>query len=205
MSKKKNSDKWQEFAEHQKAEVSDEPAFDVDADQGEAEAEVEADIKPQSVNTDALEQQLKSLEMKIGDYKDQAVRAQAEMKNVQRRAERDVEKAHKYGNEKILSDLLPVMDSLVRGLEGEAPTDPHAKGLHEGMGLTLDMLEKTLQKHGIVMIDPKQGEAFNPECHQAMTKQPSPDAAPDTILQTLQKGFELNGRVIRAAMVIVAG
>lgn len=210
MPKNKSQDpktnKWQEFAEKQ-PDTDEVSALFEDEEASGDEPELKP-AKPEPGLTypshEELEQELNSLEMRISEYKESAIRAKAEAENVRRRAERDVQNAHKYGNEKILVDLLPVVDSLVRGLEGELPADPAAKALREGMQLTLDMFEKTLEKHGVVVIDPAKGDVFNPELHEAMSMMSDPDAKSNTVLQVLQKGYELNGRVIRAAMVIVA-
>ncbi|PHQ81261.1 MAG: nucleotide exchange factor GrpE [Coxiella sp. (in: Bacteria)] len=198
MSKKKSEDpkekKWQEFAERIPEDAADEPIFE---DEPVAEAADKGDNGP---SHEALEQELNALEMKLAEYKDTAIRAKAEADNVRRRAERDVQNAHKFGTEKLLTDLLPVVDSVVRGMEGMSADDPG----REGMALTLSLLEKTLEKHGVKVIHPELGEAFNPDKHEAVTMQAAPDAESNTILQVLQNGYELNGRVVRAAMVIVA-
>lgn len=197
------ADKWQKFAEQEatqdKINIDEVDEFDPEAEPVAAEREGLS-----YASHEELEQQLNKLDMQVAEYKDAAIRAKAEADNVRRRAERDVQKAHKYGSEKLLNDLLPVVDSLVRGLEGPEPQDKQAQSYREGMILTLDILEKTLEKHGVQVIDPAKGEAFNPERHEAMAMQPDPKAKSNTILQVLQKGYELNGRVIRAAMVMVA-
>lgn len=196
MSEKKvpgaDDDKWKQFAEQQ-----------VDADSEEATEEAAAEGLSYASH-DEPEQELNKKDIALAEYKDAAIRAKAEMENIRRRAERDVQNAHKFGSEKLLSDMLPVLDGLVRGLEGETPSDPHAKALREGMELTLDLFEKTLAKHGLEAICPEQGDAFNPELQEAVTMQPDPSAKSNTVLQVLQKGYQLNGRVLRAAMVIVA-
>ncbi len=149
----------------------------------------------------ALEPALSENEQEIQSLKDQVVRVHADMDNLRRRSEREVDSARKYGSERLLRDLIPVVDGLVSGIEAAGAEDLHVAG----MKLTLDLLEKTLQNHGVTVINPIQGEAFNPEKHQAMTMQPASEAVPaNCVMQVLQKGFELHGRVIRAAMVIVA-
>ena len=105
-----------------------------------------------------------------------------------------------FVDEKLINELLPVVDSLDRGLETGAPDDP----MRAGLQLTLDLLLKTLQKHGVELIDPKPGDAFSPELHEAMAMQPDPKAKSNTVLHVAQRGFMLNGRVLRAAMVVVA-
>ena len=211
MTKKKQPeatpDKWQQFSEEQEAQPDK-----INLDDSDAQDDLLDPEKPKQAadgltypSHQELEQQLNALEMQIAAYKDTAVRAQAEVDNMRRRAERDVQNAHKYSSEKLLSDLLPVLDSLVRGLEGATPQDAEAKSYYDGMAMTLDILEKTLQKHGVKAIDPARGDAFNPQMHEAMSMQPDPEAQPNTVLQVLQKGYELNGRIVRAAMVMVAG
>ena len=118
-----------------------------------------------------LEDQLTTLERKASEYQEKAMRAYAEMENLRRRAERDVANAHKFGSERLLADLLPVMDSLLRALEGPVPQDTPAKTMREGISLTLDLLHKTLIKHSVVVIDPVPGTLFNPELHEAMVVQ----------------------------------
>jgi molecular chaperone GrpE len=151
-----------------------------------------------------LEDQLNVLEQKVNEYKDKAFRAQAMLDNVNRRAERDIEKAHRYGTEKLLVELLPVIDSLNRGLEDKTSKDQQVKNMREGIQLTLDMLMKVLKKFGVREIDPKEGEPFDPELHEAMSTMKVEGQKTHTIVRVLQKGYELNDRVVRAAMVIVA-
>ncbi|MCH9643483.1 MAG: nucleotide exchange factor GrpE [Gammaproteobacteria bacterium] len=200
MSKKQsNKGKWEKFTEEQPGE--DESILsEQDLEETKAEAAAGGLEYP---SHEKLDETLTAVEMERDKLKDQLFRSKADLENLRRRSERDISNAHKYGSEKLLSDMLPVVDSIIRGLEGPESQDPQAQSMREGLKLTLDLLEKTLQKHGVVMIDPQVGEAFNPEKHEAMSMQQNPDAESNTILQVLQKGFELNGRIIRAAMVIV--
>jgi len=151
-----------------------------------------------------LEDKLTALEKETNEYKDKALRAQAILDNVNRRAERDVEKAHKYGTEKLLLEILPVLDSLNRGLEGKEPKESQAKSMYDGIKLTSGMLVKVLKKFGIQAINPKVGDPFDPAIHEAMSTVPATDQKAHTVMRVLQKGYQLNDRVIRAAMVIVA-
>ncbi len=148
----------------------------------------------------ALEDQLTAMEIQMTEYKDKFLRQQAEFDNFRKRAERDVQNAHKYGVEKLLSDLLPVLDSLERALEGIEKNDTH----FQGMQLTLEMFIRTLGKYGVTIINPEPGENFDPTRHEAMSMQPNPEFPSNSIIQVLQRGYELNGRTLRAAMVIVA-
>jgi len=192
--KEENENKWREFSKEQDPEDMEEPS--------ESEFSVREELEFPA--RDKLQDQLTAMEKKLDEYKDKAARYRAEMENFRRRAERDVANAHKFGTEKLLTDLLPIVDSMVRGLESPESHDPHAKSMREGIGLTLDLLHKTLSKHGVKILDPKPGEPFNPEFHEAMSAVKDPNAKPNTIVQVVQKGYELNGRVLRAAMVIVA-
>lgn len=132
------------------------------------------------------------------------LRSQAEMDNMRRRAEKDLESAHKFGLEKFASELLPVKDSLELGLAAvEENSDEAVEKLREGTELTLKMLGTALEKFGIKEIDPV-GEVFNPEQHQAMTMQESAEAVPNTVLIVMQKGYLLNERVMRPALVVVS-
>lgn len=127
------------------------------------------------------------------------MRALAELDNVRKRASRDIEQAHKYGVERIANDLIGVKDSLELGLASAASADT----LREGTRATLQLLAKALEKAGVTEIIP-QGEQFNPELHEAIVMQPSAEHVPDSIVQVVQKGYQLNGRLLRPARVIVA-
>ncbi len=152
-----------------------------------------------------LEDQLTAIEKQLQDCKDQLLRAHAEVDNVQRRAEREISNAFKYGNNKLLADFLPVMDSITRGLEGSAALeDPKVEALRQGMQLTLDLIEKTLDKYGVKAISPAPGETFNPEFHEAMSAVPDSGLPHNSVVQVLQKGYQLHDRVLRAAMVMVS-
>ena len=134
---------------------------------------------------------------------DKFVRTQAELENLKRRAEKDVQNAHKFGLEKFARELIPVADSLELGLSVEAVDLPEVQKLREGMELTLKQLIDTLSKFHVKQIDPM-GEKFNPEQHQAMAMQPTDEAEPNTVIKVYQKGYLLNDRLLRPAMVVVA-
>lgn len=151
-----------------------------------------------------LEKQLTTMEIKADEYRQQMARAQAELENVRKRSEREIEKAYKFGAEQLLVDLLPVLDSLTRGLEGSSSQDAIAKSMRHGMQLTLNLLEKTLEKHGIEVINPAKGESFNPQLHEAISMQENLDTPPNSVIEVLQKGYQLNGRVLRPARLVVA-
>jgi molecular chaperone GrpE len=128
--------------------------------------------------------------------------SRAETDNIKKRAERDVQNAHKYGLEKLIGELLPVKDSLELGISAANETSDIEK-IKEGSELTLKMLNTVIEKFGVQEIDPV-GTKFNPDLHEAMAMQPAKDAEPNTVLQVIQKGYLLNERLVRPALVIVA-
>ena len=149
---------------------------------------------------DELLQQLKQAEKKAEENWELLLRTKAEMENLRKRTEKDLEKAHKYGMEKFVSEMLPLKDSMELGL---AAQDATVESLHEGMELTMNMFNSALEKLGVKEINPE-NEAFDPELHQAMTLQESAEVEPNTVLTVMQKGYQLNQRLIRPAMVVVS-
>lgn len=129
------------------------------------------------------------------------LRAAAEVENVRKRATRDVEHARKFALESFARDLLDVSDSLEMGLEAAESADANA--IAEGSAATLRLLSKTLERYGVAVVDPE-GEPFDPELHEAMSMMPAPDAEPGSVVNVIQKGYTLNGRLLRPARVIVA-
>ena len=153
----------------------------------------------ESTDPGALQAALAAAENRALESRDLYMRAVAELENVRKRAVRDVEHAHKFGLERVANDLIGVRDSLELGLASAASAD----ALREGTRATLQLLSKALEKAGISEIVP-QGEQFNPELHEAMVMQPSAEHVPNSIVQVVQKGYQLNGRLLRPARVIVA-
>ncbi len=149
-----------------------------------------------------LEGKLEQAQAAAAEEKDRALRAVAEMENLRRRAAQDVEKAHKFALEKFAGELLPVIDNLERALELADKDNEALKPMLEGIELTLRSMLSTVAKFGVVAIDP-QGEAFDPNRHQAMSMVENGQVPPNSVLAVMQKGYELNGRVIRPAMVMV--
>lgn len=137
----------------------------------------------------------------IARYRDQALRAMAEMENYKRRAARDVENAHKFAVEKLINDLFPVLDSLEKAEETARVTEG-AEAIAEGVSLSLKLFVDTLGKSGVEQIDPL-GQPFDPQEHEAMTMVPNPNAEPNSVMDVMAKGYKLNGRLVRAAKVIV--
>lgn len=157
----------------------------------------------ESLSLDELSRQLELANSKADDNWNKFVRTQAEMENLRRRTEKDLQNAHKYGLEKFIRELLPVVDSLELGIKAATADLPEIHKLREGSELTLKLFASILEKFNCFPIDPL-GEVFNPERHQAMSMQPSADAEPNTVLTVFQKGYLLNERLIRPAMVVVA-
>ena len=143
------------------------------------------------------------LEEQLAAAQDQSLRTAADLQNVRRRAEQDVEKAHKFALEKFAGDLLPIIDSLERGLELSDAADEKIKPMREGIELTLKMFHDTLKRYNLETVDPH-GEPFNAEHHQAMAMQESAELEPNSVLKVFQKGYLLNGRLLRPAMVVVS-
>jgi molecular chaperone GrpE len=149
-----------------------------------------------------LHEKLLAAEDKVAEHQDKVIRALAEMENIKRRASRDVDSARKYAVEKFASDLLPVVDSLEQGIEtSQSATDVSA--LREGMVMTNKMLISTLEKQGLIQVHPM-GEKFNPEQHEAMSMVESMDVAEDHVMTVFQKGYQLNGRLVRPARVVIS-
>ena len=148
-----------------------------------------------------LRQALAEAEAAAAQQRDQVLRVAAEMENIRRRAARDVEQAHRFALEKFVQELLPVCDSLELAAASAGTAD--AASLAAGQEATLKLLARALEKFSVTLIDP-QGEPFDPERHEAMAMQPSATAEPQSVLQVVQRGYELNGRLLRPARVIVA-
>jgi len=167
----------------------------------ELESQTAEDTNPTPANQ--LAQELAKVTRLSEENWDKFVRTQAELENLKRRSEKDLQNAHKFGLEKFARELLPVADSLELGLNVETGDNPDAQKLREGMELTLKQLMASLEKFNVIPIDPD-GEKFNPELHQAMATQPTDEAEPNTVIKVYQKGYLLNDRLLRPAMVVVA-
>ena len=152
---------------------------------------------------DNLQAKLAAAEAKAQENWDHLLRTRAEMDNLRRRTERELENAHKYALERFSQELLPVKDSLEMGLAAGQADGAELANLLEGTELTLKMLNTVMEKFAIKEINPLD-EPFNPELHQAMTMLEAPDKAPNTVINVMQKGYTLNDRLIRPAMVVVS-
>ncbi len=158
-------------------------------------------ISAEQERINELELALATAQATVIDQKDSVIRAKAEVDNIRRRAAQDVEKARKFALEKFAGEMLTVVDNLERGL---ATIDAEEqKTIFEGVDLTLQGLLSGIEKFGVKAVDP-QDQPFNPEFHQAMSMQEVPGVAPNTVIAVMQKGYELNGRLIRPAMVMVS-
>ena len=162
------------------------------------------DANEEEVEVDpSIEEGLQSsTEGEIEALKDQLLRTAAESENIRRRASRDVENAHKYANEKLIEDLLPVMDSLEKALELPDQSDD-AKAVLEGIEISLRIFRETLERAGIAIVDPL-GEPFDPSKHEALAMVPNEEVEPNSVIEVVQKGYLLNERVVRAARVVVS-
>ncbi|MFU8813796.1 MAG: nucleotide exchange factor GrpE [Pseudomonadales bacterium] len=180
------------------SEPGDEPEATVTAADPDAPQQAPvADDSPEAL-TARLGEALQQAE----SFRDQALRAQAEAENTRRRASRDVENAHKYALEKFSADLLPVLDSLEKAVEVAGST-AGAESIGQGVELSLKLFLSVLEKHGIERIDPL-GEPFDPQRHEALAMVPSQHAEPNSVLEVVQRGYLLSGRLVRAAKVVVA-
>lgn len=154
-------------------------------------------------DADTLSAQVETLANALASAKEQTLRAQADAQNSRRRAEQDVEKAHKFGQEKLVIDLLPVVDNLERALATIDRDVEANKPIVEGIELTLKSFTDSLARHQVLALNPA-GEPFDPQLHQAMTMIDNPDVEPNTVIDVFQKGYTLHGRLVRPAMVVVA-
>lgn len=172
---------------------------------GPAEPQLDGEEQPLAADADpeleSLRKAVAAAQDSARSQRDQYLRAMAELDNVRKRAERDIESAHRYALERFVGELLPVRDGLE--LAARQGTQADAKTLLEGQQATLKLLDRALDKAAVKILDPL-GDKFNPEQHEAVLMQPSDTSEPDRVLQVVQTGYELNGRLLRPARVIVA-
>ncbi|MET0070432.1 MAG: nucleotide exchange factor GrpE [Candidatus Thiodiazotropha sp.] len=193
------------MSEKDQAQNQTEPVAEADADEIESGGEAEIEEAAESAQQDGQEltKLLEDARAKADDHWDQLMRTRAELENIRKRNQRDLENAHKFALEKFSMDLLQVWDSLELGHQAAQDEQVDVDKLREGTELTLKLLVDVMQKHGIEQVDPD-GEAFNPEFHQAMSMQERDDVAPNTVVAVVQKGYLLNSRLLRPAMVMVS-
>ena len=197
MAEQTNDDVEQETAENEAENTIEQPAGSTAVDDSEVDSESTSEDVPEG-------DQLAQLEAEVEKYKDVALRAEAEMQNLRRRAERDVQNAHKFGTERLLQNLLPVLDSLEKAIEaseaaGQSEDDPQLEGIKLCSKLFIDVLTK----EGIEALDPL-GEPFDPNLHEALSMIENPDLEPNSVMTVIQKGYRLNERLVRPAMVMVS-
>jgi len=190
--------------EDQSGDVQADPAQgEVSQDEVAPEISEETAIEAEEPTIESLSEQIEALKTSAVEYLDRAVRAQAELDNVRKRTIRDIENAHKYALEKFVNELLPVLDSLELGINASENIED-TSSLREGMELTMKIFCSSLEKSGVKSVEPQKGDKFNPDQHEAVTVQEVEDVESGAVTTTLQKGYELNGRLIRPAKVIVA-
>ena len=171
-----------------------------------AEAAPEEETATEGSAEAGPESEVEALKAQAQEFQEQMLRSQAEMQNVRRRAEIDVEKAHKFALEKFVKELLPVADSLekaVESTEGHESAGELVASIREGVEMTLNLFMGSLGKFNVVQLNPV-GEPFDPQQHEAMSMVPAPDAEPNSVVAVVQKGYTLNDRLVRPAMVVVA-
>lgn len=180
---------------------------DIEAEVVGSEADIEWNEETENLEQDSkvaqLEAALLSSEAKLKEQQDSVLRAKAEVENMRRRTETEIDKARKYALNKFAEELLPVIDNLERAIQSADAENEAVKPIIEGVELTHKTFVDAVGKFGLKEINPE-GETFNPEMHQAMSIQESPDHESNTVMFVMQKGYELNGRVIRPAMVMVS-
>jgi molecular chaperone GrpE len=166
-------------------------------------AESAAAAEPEALAPPDLEMELAEARAEAASHLDDLLRLRAELDNLRKRAARDVENAHKHGLERFMTELLPVKDSVALGLSAADGAEPDAKKLREGLELTLKLFDAASEKFGLRELNPE-GQSFDPEYHQAMSMQDAAGVEPGTVIMVVQKGYLLNERLLRPAMVIVA-
>ena len=195
MSEAKESEQQENATEQVAPEVVETDVDAAEAQEGEAIAETEGELDPAA--------KIAELEQALVEAKESVLRAQADAINAQRRAEKEVEKARKFALEGFSKEVLVVADNLERALSLVNPEDEAIKSIVEGIELTLKSFGDVLAKFNIEAVDPH-GEPFDPQLHQAMSMVPNPEVDPNTVIAVMQKGYTLNGRLIRPAMVMVS-
>jgi len=183
----------------------------LDKNQADMQDDLQSDEVLDAVNETAGEafspeeliERLDQAEKKATDNWDQLLRTKAEMDNIRRRTQKDLENAHKFALEKFVTELLGVKDSLEMGVSASLQENVTIESIREGSQMTLTMLAGLFEKFNVVEVNPE-GEKFNPEHHQAMSMQPNAELEPNTVMAVMQKGYLLNDRLVRPAMVMVS-
>ena len=187
-----------------KLETEEENALATEAEeQAHLEDVLPVHADPADGEDSSIEEQLQKAQLTIKEYWDQIMRMRAEIENNRKRAERDIENAHKYAIKNFAESLLPVIDSMEMGQSAAVAENATLDSIREGSELTMNMLNQVMERTGLQQFDPL-GEKFDPEKHQAISMVEIADAESGSIIQVMQKGFQLNERLIRPAMVVVA-
>ena len=192
---------------HEEVNEGEEKALDsadtaAEAMAAEKAKDLDAEIVEELLAEDQLSE-TEELQEQVSKANDQVLRVQAEMQNVRRRVERDVENAHKYALDKFTAELLPVVDNLERALSTIDAADDAQKAVATGLELTLKSFFDVLGRFNIEVVEPA-GQPFDADLHQAVSMVPNPDLEPNTVMDVFQKGYTLNGRLVRPAMVVVS-
>jgi molecular chaperone GrpE len=182
---------------------------DTSAKQQQSELETEEKLQAESeedqpqLSEEENGDQVEELQQKLNTLGEQLLREQAEMQNIRRRAQRDIESAHKYALEKFAGELLSVVDNLERAIDAIDAEDESQKAVAEGLELTLKTFIEVLAKYKVEAVEPE-GQPFDADLHQAVSTVPNAEVEPNTVINVFQKGYTLNGRLIRPAMVVVS-
>lgn len=182
---------------------------DTSAKQQQSELETEEKLQAESeadqpqLSEEENGDQVEELQQKLNILGEQLLREQAEMQNIRRRAQRDIESAHKYALEKFTGELLSVVDNLERAIDAIDAEDESQKAVAEGLELTLKTFIEVLTKYKVEAVEPE-GQPFDADLHQAVSTVPNAEVEPNTVINVFQKGYTLNGRLIRPAMVVVS-
>lgn len=191
------------MADDQTEKTSEEPVQAQTEDAVAQESQTPEAAAETEISVEEWAKKLEQAEQKANENWDRAVRIQAEMENLKKRTQKDLESAHKFALEGFVKELLPVIDSLELGLQAAVGDSEAVQKFREGTELTLKQFEAVFSKFNIEVVDPL-GQPFDHALHQAMTMQPSADTEPNTVLNVFQKGYVLNGRLLRPAMVVVS-
>jgi len=186
-------------------EQPSETEVDLDLDVGSAENNADAATEEvlQEITVESVQAELEMALAKVDEQQADVLRAQADAQNTRRRSEQDVAKAHKFGQEKLMTEVVSLLDNLGRAIEAGSADGASLTSLLEGVQMSQKMLLDGLKKFNVDQLDPH-GEPFNPAVHEAMTAVPNPDLEPNTVMEVFQKGYTLNGRLVRPAMVVVS-
>ncbi len=199
MKNKEEVSEEEKSTEQQKSESIDDDSVKDDPQSEVVESEESLEKSEEEIAVDPLSE----LEVQLEEMRDQVLRHQAEVQNVKRRAEQDVEKARKYALERFCNELLPVVDSLEMAILSEPPDQEDSESILKGVKLTLKMFVDTLAKFNLEQMNPE-GEPFDPKLHQAVSMVENNEVEPNTVLSVMQRGYILSGRLIRPAMVVVS-